>query len=98
MHPNHILSGDIQCTRISFGFQPWELCAFAVLLQLGAAKPSSFILHKNKIYLMADPSYTENQYGSASATTNKYHIGSLERVPFVYKSLIGLSQEINQIS
>ena len=41
---------------------------------------------------MADPSYTENQYGSASVTTNKYHIGSLERVPFVYKGLVGLSQ------
>ena len=47
---------------------------------------------------MADPGYTENQYGSASATINKYHIGNLERVPFVYKSLVGLSQQINQIS
>ena len=43
---------------------------------------------------MADPSYTENQYGSAPMTIIKYHIGSLERAPFVYKSLVFLSKTI----
>ena len=55
-------------------------------------------LHKNKTSLMVDPSHTENQYGSASKIISKCHIGSLKHVPFAYKSLVGLSQQINNIS